>query len=173
MRTKPGPHVSQAGVDLARRVGEGMGTFDIVVTSTAPRAFETAIAMGYAVDEQRAELDPVWPDDVAAEVEPEAHWAEFAETARRHPDGAYVALARRLADVHVSLALSAPEGGSVLVVSHGALIECATIGCLPGLDHASFGRACAYCEGVRMRWDDGRWLDAEMLRVPGAPMLVN
>src|SRR4051794_10783960 len=43
MRTKPGEHLSQAGVDLARRVGEGMGHFDRVVSTLAPRAFETAI----------------------------------------------------------------------------------------------------------------------------------
>ncbi len=51
-RTKPGQHLSQQGVTLARHVGEGIGPFARVVTSTVPRAFETAIAMGFAVDEQ-------------------------------------------------------------------------------------------------------------------------
>ena len=50
------PHLSQIGVDFARRAGEGLGRFDRVVTSTVPRAFETAIAMGYAVDEQIEQL---------------------------------------------------------------------------------------------------------------------
>lgn len=39
--------LSPAGVDLARRVGSQRGHFERVVTSTLPRAFETAIAMGY------------------------------------------------------------------------------------------------------------------------------
>lgn len=52
MRSKPGKHLSQAGVSLARHVGETMGSFDRVVTSTLARAFETAIAMGFAVDER-------------------------------------------------------------------------------------------------------------------------
>jgi len=171
MRTKPGPHLSQAGVDLARKVGEHMGSFDLVVTSTADRAYETAIAMGYAVDEQVHELDPVWPDDVAAEVEAEAQWAEFADAARRNPDGAYVKLAKKLAGLQLAVGKRVPDGGSALLVSHGALIECATIGCLPELDYETWGQAFAYCEGVRLRWD-GRWIDAEPLRVPGAPMIT-
>ena len=62
MRTKPGQHLSQAGVNLARRVGEGMAAFDKVYTSPVPRAFETAIAMGYAVDHQ-VELLASMPSD--------------------------------------------------------------------------------------------------------------
>ena len=45
-RNVPQPHLSQQGVDLARRAGEGLGHFDRVMTSTVPRAFETAIAIG-------------------------------------------------------------------------------------------------------------------------------
>jgi len=52
IRSKPGDHLSQQGVALARKIGEGMGPFAFVTTSTLPRAFETAIAMGFAVDEQ-------------------------------------------------------------------------------------------------------------------------
>ena len=49
MRVTPGDHLSRAGVDLARRVGETMGRYDLVVTSPVARAFETAIAMGFTV----------------------------------------------------------------------------------------------------------------------------
>ena len=52
IRTIPGDHLNQTGVSLARMVGENLGPFDRVITSTLPRAFETAIAMGFAVDEQ-------------------------------------------------------------------------------------------------------------------------
>ena len=67
MRVKPGQHLSQAGVDLARRVGDGMGRFGRVVTSRVPRADETAIAMAYAVDEQLEALSAT-PDGLGAEV---------------------------------------------------------------------------------------------------------
>jgi hypothetical protein len=47
-----GRHLSQAGVDLAWRLGETMEPYELVVTSPVARAFETAIAMGFAEDEQ-------------------------------------------------------------------------------------------------------------------------
>ena len=50
-RVRPGQHLSQWGVLLARRVGDELGPFDRVVTSPLPRCIETAVAMGFAVDE--------------------------------------------------------------------------------------------------------------------------
>ena len=44
MRRKPGAHLSQDGIALARLIGENAGPYDLVVTSTIPRAVETAIA---------------------------------------------------------------------------------------------------------------------------------
>ena len=52
IRHAGGDHLSQAGVALARNVGQHMGSFNFVATSTLPRAFDTAIAMGFAVNEQ-------------------------------------------------------------------------------------------------------------------------
>ena len=52
IRSPLSDHLNQSGVTLARLVGQNIGPFDRVVTSTLPRAFETAIAMGFAVDEQ-------------------------------------------------------------------------------------------------------------------------
>ena len=81
MRVGQGQHLSQEGVDLARRVGATMGRFDRVVTSALPRAFETAIAMGFAVDEQVEALGAM-----SADVSREADWqrgcAEFQRAAR-------------------------------------------------------------------------------------------
>ena len=75
-RSPTGVHLTQQGVELARRVGETMGKFDIVITSDLPRAFETAIAMGYAVDSQAkalakidaelAKLKAIWDTDLPA-----------------------------------------------------------------------------------------------------------
>lgn len=45
-----GSHLSARGVALARVVGAELGGFGYVVTSASPRAIETAVAMGYAVD---------------------------------------------------------------------------------------------------------------------------
>src|SRR4051794_16423844 len=77
MRLRDGEHLSQRGIDLARQVGSAIGTFHRVITSTRPRAFETAIAMGLAVDETLDELSTLG-GDVSAEIEWDAGFAEFA-----------------------------------------------------------------------------------------------
>jgi hypothetical protein len=69
MRLIPDHHLTQAGVELARRIGESTGPFQRVITSTLPRAFETALAMGFAVDEQNEVLSQLAPD-----VEDEIAW---------------------------------------------------------------------------------------------------
>src|SRR4051794_22925059 len=51
-----GSQLSQEGVDYARRLGASMGPFARVVTSVVPRARETAIAMGFAVDQELVTL---------------------------------------------------------------------------------------------------------------------
>src|SRR5205823_9146935 len=81
MRTKPGDHLSQAGVDLARRVGAGLGRFDRVVTSRVARAFETAIAMGYAVDDQLEEVSSS-PVGLSREVDWREGCVAFQRAAR-------------------------------------------------------------------------------------------
>lgn len=62
---KPGQDLTQSGVALARRVGAGefgpVPAYDLMITSTVPRAFQTAIAMGFAVDEQFDEFATMGP----------------------------------------------------------------------------------------------------------------
>lgn len=48
---EPYKHLSKEGITLAKNVGRFMGKFDYVLTSTATRAVETAVTMGYAIDE--------------------------------------------------------------------------------------------------------------------------
>lgn len=161
MRTKPGQHLSQAGVSLARRVGEGIGPFARVVTSTVPRAFETAIAMGFAVTEQVVALSP--PDDVSAGIQWPATFAQMAEAVRQ--GGPAARFAREQARVLQHIVAELPEGDAALVISHGGIVELAAIGCLPGADFAVWGEHCDYCEGVRLAYDGERFVSAEVLRV--------
>src|SRR5687768_3727441 len=86
-----GSQLSQEGVDLARRVGTGLGPFARVVTSVVPRARETAIAMGFAVDHEIVTLgtDPGLYAE-ASTVDWGAAPHPFAELARViAEDGAY------------------------------------------------------------------------------------
>jgi broad specificity phosphatase PhoE len=165
MRAKPGQHLCQAGVELARRVGDGLGRFDRVVTSLVPRAFETAIAMGYAVDEQLEALSAS-PQDLPAEVDWREGCSAFQRAARAGGvAGRYVRLQGRL--MH-GIAAALPEGGRALVVSHGGIVEAGVVGCRPDDDFSAWGPACGYCEGVRLTFDGDRCVAAELLRVPGS-----
>ncbi|MDE3000077.1 MAG: hypothetical protein OXU79_13455 [Gemmatimonadota bacterium] len=168
MRTKPGQHLSQAGVDLARRVGEGMTAFDKVYTSTIPRAFETGIAMGFAVDRQ-VELLASMPSDV--EISFDVGFGGFSSHIRRYPDSVVASFAGELAAFHANIARSLPDGGRALIISHGGFIEASAVGCLPDAEHDTWGTSCNYCERVRLTYDKGKFTACEILRVPGTILL--
>ena len=162
IRTKPGEHLSQQGVTLARLVGQNLGPFDRVITSTLPRAFETAIAMGFAVDEQN-ELMSSYGDAVDAEAPWPSSPAEYAQAIRK--GGAAARYANELADVYRQLAEYLADGRAALVINHGGVVELGAVACVPNADHASWGQHFEYCEGVRLFYEDGKWIDTEILRV--------
>jgi broad specificity phosphatase PhoE len=161
-RTKPGQHLSQQGVTLARWVGEGIGPFQRVVTSTFPRAFETAIAMGFAVDEQ-VELMSSYSNDVELEVPWPQTPARYAEAIRKGEAAAQYA--NQLADFYHKLVNDLEENGSALMINHGGIVEMGAVACLPDADHAAWGPHFECCEGVRLFWKDGKFVDVEILRV--------
>ena len=169
MRTKPGQHLSQAGVDLARRVGEGIASCDLVITSPSPRAFETALAMGFAVERQAERLGE---SPSGKEIPWDAGFAAYAECLRQHPNGILATFARQLAAFHRDIARELPDGGRALLISHGSFIEASVVGCLPDFDYGDWGPACNYCEGVRLVFEGDDFTDCELLRVPGT-VLVN
>jgi len=163
IRTKPGDHLSQQGVTLARSVGENLGPFVHVVTSTLPRAFETAIAMGFAVDERNQLMS-----SYSMDVEREAPWPQSFATyskAVKH-DGAAGRYAHRLAALYSKLADGLADGQAALVVNHGGVLELGVVACLPDADYESWGDAVDYCEGARLFWEDAKFVKAEVLRVP-------
>ena len=162
IRSKPGDHLSQQGVTLARLVGENLGPFDRVVTSTLPRAFETAIAMGFAVDEQ-SELMSTYGSAVEHEAPGPLSLAGYAEAVSQ--GAAAWRYATQLLDFYIRLANFLAEGRSALVINHGGIVEMAAVAALPNADHVKWGSHFECCEGVRLFWDDGKFVDAEILRV--------
>lgn len=162
IRQKPGDHLSQQGVTLARLVGQNVGPFDRVVTSTLPRAFETAIAMGFAVDEQNELMS-----SYGNAVEREAPWplslAGYAEVVSN--GGAAAKYANQLAALYTKLANFLADGRAALVINHGGVLELGAVACLPDADHIAWGSHFEYCEGVRLFWDDDKFMNAEILRV--------
>lgn len=164
MRQKPGKHLTQAGVTLARHVGAGMGPFAKVVTSDAPRAFETAIAMGFAVDEQLADLATPGDEEVTTALEDAHTFADVVMAVQRHR--AVARRAQKLARLLAAIAEALPEEGAALIVTHGGVIELSVAGCLPDHNFSAWGALCDYCEGVRLAFDGRAFVGADLLRLP-------
>lgn len=155
-------HLNQEGVSLARSVGNSMGSFRWVATSSLPRAFETAIAMGFAVNEQ-SELLCSYGVEVDAELPWPASFAEYSKAVQRR--GAVKRYADQLEQYYRGVLERVPDGGAVLVVNHGGVVEIGVTGCMTGWDFLNWGGAVGYCEGVRLTFDNGVFIYAEELRI--------
>jgi broad specificity phosphatase PhoE len=162
IRSIPGDHLNQTGVSLARRVGEGLGPFDRVVTSTLPRAFETAIAMGFAVDQQM-ELMSTYGSEIESILPWPQTFAAYAKGVSR--ERAAKRYAGKLAEVYAELASTLADGRAALVINHGGIVEMGVTTSFPNADYESWGEAVYYCEGARLYWEDGKFVNAELLRV--------
>ena len=169
MRQKPSVHLSPEGVTLAALAGRDSGTFHQVITSTLPRAAETAVAMGQNVDRMIEALGNL-PGDVFAGLQWPAPFAKVALTVAR--EGACARFAVQQARLWARIAEQLPMSQRALIVTHGGFVELGAIGCLPGADHSTWGDAIGYCEGVRLSWDGGRFIRCEMLRMPQAHRLI-
>ena len=166
LRVRPDPHLSPQGIALAQRVGQTMGRYDLVLSSPAPRAIETAQAMGYPpeeYDEPVVFTDAEWR--ALADLLPEG--TPFAQRARVMAGGGLAgAYARKLAARWAALAARLPEGGAALVISHGGYLDDSAVACLPQADHAAWGPNFRHCEGIRLAVAEGRFVGGELLRVP-------
>jgi broad specificity phosphatase PhoE len=163
MRVKPGQHLSQEGVDLARRVGNLIGPFEFVITSTLHRTYETSIAMGFAVNDQLDELNAM-QQSVEIEVgQGDADFAVYGEAYQR--GGAVTAFADQQAMLWQSIVEGVTDGGTALVITHGGIVEAGAVACFPGADHRAWGPAISYCEGIRLHFDGDRFVQIDILRV--------
>ncbi len=162
LRNRALPDLSEEGIMLANLIGLEMGKFNRVLSSPLPRAVQTAEAMGYVVDET-AELLSTMGDAVELECPWPASFDEYAAASRQN--GPTTRYAQRLADFYAKLVESLPEGGAALVVNHGGVVELSAIACLPTADFAALGDYIDYCEGVRLTWDNGKFINLQVLRV--------
>ncbi|HET7144693.1 MAG TPA: hypothetical protein VFI68_11790 [Anaerolineales bacterium] len=161
VRSQPGDHLNQTGITLARQVGQSMGPFERVITSTLPRAFETAIAMGFAVSEQNELLS-----SYGNAVDKEAPWplpfSAYAEVIKN--GGAAAKYSKKLSKYYAGVMEVISNGRSALVINHGGVVELGVVGCLPDFDYSAWGEPVNYCEGARLYWDV-KFIRAEILRV--------
>jgi broad specificity phosphatase PhoE len=163
-----GSHLSPEGVALARKVGGEIGPFDLVLTSPVPRALETALAMGFAVNDQPEALGDLSPA-VLEEIGHHERWAwgepfvTFAHFVRQ--GGPTTRMGERQREAWVRALESVPASGRVLIISHGRIIECGLVTCVPDGDFTTWGPPFRHCEGVRLTFEGGRFHGVQLLRV--------
>ncbi len=163
LREPYGDHLSPEGIELAHRTAAALSGMERVVTSEKVRAIETAEALGLHVDRTIRELGQI-PDEVQARVD-EANPRSFAEYVTLVARNAWV---RTFAASQVGLwsaeLARVAEGGRLLVVSHGGIIELGAAMAVPE-EARKWGIPLSVLEGVRLFWDEERWTRGEILRL--------
>ena len=159
-RTRPYDHINQSGIDLAKRVAKQTGPFHYTLTSSIPRAVETAIVLGYEVNRT---------DDLLFHYKPELMGElgkqTFEDINKAISLGKYT---DSYSQDQVALLKEAMEevndGETVLVVSHGSMVEIGLVAMFPTMDHPQWGKQFTYLEGYRVSYEDGEFKTPEILR---------
>jgi broad specificity phosphatase PhoE len=166
-----GSHLSTKGVALARQVGETLEPFHRVYVSPLPRTMETALAMGFAVDD----VMDFSCGYISGEFEHHDQWewdqpyVRFAKML--HSETKLAGLAARDMLLWKKLLLAVPAGQRILIVSHGGSIEPTLVACLPNAEHREWGGPFSHCDGVFLTFAssgptgaDGHFVNAEFQR---------
>jgi broad specificity phosphatase PhoE len=158
-----GSHLSADGVAAARRVGQELEGVTYVAVSEAPRTLETAIAMGFAVDDV---LDSPSGYE-AGEINHHDQW-QWEQPFVRYRDlvdksTALRNFAENTLRVWEQIMGRIPDGGCALVIGHGGSIEPALVVAFPQADHWAWGGPFEHLDGVRMGYA-GHWYSYEFRR---------
>ena len=73
--------------------------------------------------------------------------------------------ANELARYYIRMADELAERRSALVINHGGVVEMGVTASFPNADYESWGEAVYYCEGARLYWEHGKFVNAEVLRI--------
>ena len=148
-----GSHLSQEGVELARATAAGMGTFDLVIASKAPRTVETALAMGFSVEDVISYPDVT--DGTGIDFHAWWEWpAPFDEVAAIFDRNERAARAgASIADAWSGIAESVKEDGRALVVSHGGVMEVGLVAAITDADRSDWGAPFQQCDGFELDYD--------------------
>jgi broad specificity phosphatase PhoE len=160
----------QEGIDLANDIGRTMNKFDLVVTSKKIRTFETAIAMGYEVHHEIANLG-ILPTQVFNEISWPNMYSNIANIVSNKQ--ASRNFAKEQLFLWLSIAKQLPKDGNGLIISHGGIIELASILASPDSDFYKWGGALGYCEGIKLLYNDGVFQEAKLLRLPDEKRIIS
>lgn len=158
-----GSHLSRDGVLAARSLGASLGRFDHVFASTAPRTMETAVAMGFAVDDLMEMPSPVKTGEVTFHS-----WREWSDpfTTLQAKAGASAAIddyLKEQAAQIIDAVERVADGGSVLVVAHGGWIESVVAGLVAPAVAAQLGGSFWHLDGIRLVLDTSSSASVELI----------
>jgi len=169
MRNKPNEHISLEGIELAQLIGLETGPFDLVVTSPIPRAVETSVAMGFAINETLPVLADL-PSEIFHSSGWPAQFEQLQKNANQHDNvGSF---AKTQANAWRDIVCKVEDSERALVVTHGLFLELGIIACFPETKYFDCD-PIGYCEGVRIMFEDEKFQDFEILRVPPDRYSVN
>jgi len=159
-----GSLLSPDGVRRARRVGDSLPDVRYVLTGPDRRHIETAIAMGYAVDET---VD--WPSGyVAGVVEHHDQWRWNQPFVRYAELLDHSQPFRSVVQTHLDHWLSAvdqvPDESVALVISSGGSIEPVLVASSPTPDFTGWGPALHHLEGATLIFDGSTCVDLAVRR---------
>ncbi len=159
-RTRPLDHINQNGIDLAKKVSPEVTAPKYTLTSTVPRAVETALVLGYEVNRM---------DDLLFHYKPEIMGElgdqSFKAIAEAIKSGKYTAsYSEDQLDLFKEVLGEVKDGETVLVVSHGSMVEIGLVAMFPEMDHTEWGKPFTYLEGYRVAYENGEFKDPEILR---------
>jgi len=154
--TEAGSALSAAGRSMAERLSRSAPAYAIVAASPLPRAKETATIIAGRLDV----ADPALLPDLSQVVQLRTieEYVPLAEGARER------ALAEEQAGAWLRLGRAARDRRA-LVITHGGVIELAALRIAKDIGKDLRGNAFSYCEGVCVRYEDGKPTSLEVLRV--------
>jgi broad specificity phosphatase PhoE len=94
-------------------------------------------------------------------------WVRYADLVARGGGLAVVAQAHRAAWVRA--VASVADGEAALVVSHGGAIEPTLVACLPHAGHGHWGALLGHCDGARLEFTGGCFVDLRFRRARTMP----
>lgn len=161
-RNASGESLSEEGIETARRVGQALPKFDLVVTSELSWAIATAVAMGYSID-VKLNAQAYEQDKGYEEVSRYASPADYAKLIKNNSGIARWAQAQ--SEYYLSIIKMLHEGRKALVISHGGAIDAAAVACFPDANHERWGSSFGHCEGYCLSFENGLFVDITIRRI--------
>jgi hypothetical protein len=161
-----GSHLSQEGVAAARAEGPRLERVRYVAVSESPRTLETAVAMGFAVD------DVVGIGGATITGEVAFHewwdwpnpWAVYAERIAARPKLADYA--REQVEIVRHAVAKVADGDVALLIGYGGWIEPTVVAALGADRIQDWGPSFDHLEGVRLSEVDGVFSVTDVHRRP-------